>query len=121
MIIRGEVTNGEHSIPIHSMWEYNPDDPWAITVSFLESSAVWNFSLDLFMDAFTAPADGLHGAGDVLVEITEETALIHLSNGTHTGTLKFSADKIRDFLNEVDAEDPDEVVARELDEFLGAL
>jgi hypothetical protein len=123
VIIQGSITDGLHSSPVTSYWHYNPDDPWAITVGFLDSSAVWNFYFPMFMDVFTQPSDGLHGAGDVLVEISEDKALIHLDNGQQSGTLVFPADEIREFLNRAYnvSKDADEIVSRELEEFLETL
>lgn len=120
MRIKGEITNGLDSEPVTSHWSYDPDDPLVVSVYFVESEVSWDFSLELLREAFTSPTGELHGSGDLLVEVVAGDAFLHLSNEI-SSTLKFSADKIQDFLDQVDDSGSEEIVVRELEEFLGAL
>lgn len=121
MIIRGELCNIHSSIPVSSEWLHSSDDPWAVEVEFLGHESTWIFYLELLMEAATSPSGGLHGFGDVLIEFGEESVFIHLDNGHSSASLKFASEDIWTFLDQVDVRDSDEFVARELDEFLGAL
>lgn len=125
MIIEGEVSNGFHSIPITSTWAHSPDDPLVVTAHFRAGGSgqevIWSFSLDLLLEAFTAPDEGLHGSGDVLVEVGENFTLIHLSNGGESASLKFSTADVESFLEGLDVPSSDEVIASKLDEFLETL
>lgn len=120
MIIEGEVTDGVSTLPFTSIWKHNPDDPLVVTVDFVDH-AVWLFSLELFREALTAPSERLHGVGDVKIEVIGESTLLYLNNGVHSSTLKLPTSGIREFLGQVDDSGSEEVIARELDEFLWAL
>lgn len=121
MIIECEVSDGLKTLPVSSTWTHNPADPLAVRVEFKGHKAVWNLSLDLLMEAFTSASEGLQGPGDVLLEVSENFTFLYLTNGRESGVLKFSTADIREFLNQVDLQESEEVVARELDEFLSAL
>jgi hypothetical protein len=121
VILEGEASDGFMTFPVSSAWTHSPEDPLVVKVDFKGHEAVWRFSLDLLMEAFTSSSEGLQGSGDVLVEVGEEFSFIHLSNGRESGTLKFSTADIQEFLNQVDLQDSEEVINRELDQFLNAL
>lgn len=122
MIIEGEISDGVTTHVVTSTWTHNPDDPWVAKVDFqigaMGNVVTWVFSLDLFMEAFTSPSDGLQGSGDVLVEVGENFSFLHLSNGRDSGSVQFSTADIREFLNQVDDHGSEEIIARELEEFL---
>lgn len=121
MIIEGEVDTGVVTAPFTSTWFYDPSDPLVVTVDFPGIGVCWELSLDLLLDAFTDPGEGLHGSGDVKVEITGESTFLYLSNGAQSAALKFPTLTIQHFLDRTSYADPDEVISRELDEFLETL
>lgn len=121
MIIECEVSNGLQTFPVSSVWAHSPLDPLAVRVEFEGHKAVWSLSLDLLMEAFTFASEGLQGPGHVLLEVGENFAFIYLTNGRESGVLKFSTADILKFLNQVDLQEAEEVIAREIEEFLGAL
>lgn len=121
MIIEGVIDAGSIVAPFFSDWTYDSADPLAVTVSFGDHGPIWTFSLDLLWDAFTDPSGSLHGSGDVKVEVEGESAFLYLSNGIESAVLKFPSLEIQDFLDQTSYTDPDEVIARELDDFLNAL
>jgi hypothetical protein len=104
---------------------HSPEDPWVVLVNFKvepsETGVTWALSLDLFLEAFTSPSEELQGSGDVLIEVGENYSFIHLSNGRHASSVKFSTADIREFLNQVDVSSSEKIVGQKLDEFLGAL
>jgi hypothetical protein len=121
VIIEGEVTDGVVSAPVTSTWRYNPDDPWVVNVDFHEDEVTWGLSLELLREVLSSPPGGLQGSGDLLIELSDGYAILHLSNGGAAATVKIPADKMQEFLGQVDDRDSDELVARELDKFLDSL
>ena len=121
MIIHGEVTKGLDSELVTSEWIYNSEDPWAVEVEFLEAEVAWVFSLDLLKVAFELPFTGFQGVGDVKISVISDLVFVRLDNGKETVTLKFPAEDIQEFLSQVDDSGSEEIIARELDEFLEAL
>lgn len=119
--ITGEATNGVHTEAIQSIWSYAPEDPWAVKAHFPDQEITWAFPLDLMMEAFTSPPGRLHGLGDLQIELEGDFIFFHLGNQHSTATLKFKAEKISSFLDQIDDQDIDEVVSQELEEFLEAL
>ena len=120
MIIEGGIVNWSNNVPVTSHWSYNPDVPLVIHVAF-EGHSKWNFSLDLFQEAFTSPVEQPHGFGDVVVDLVEEDTYIHLSNGQVSASVVFPTEKIREFLDQIDEVDPEGIISRELDRFLETL
>ncbi|MEU0912177.1 SsgA family sporulation/cell division regulator [Streptomyces althioticus] len=122
MIIECELLGQPRVIFLDSDWAYDPRDPLAVEVKFGSEGPTWTFSLDLLMDAFTAPETGLlHGSGDFLVEVWENFTIVHLSNGVQTASLQFSTADIESFLVGIDVPSPDEIIALKLNEFLETL
>lgn len=121
MIIECEILNQPRTCFVSSTWSHSPLDPLAVVVKFGLEGPVWTFSLDLLMETFTDPDEGLHGSGDVLMEVGKNFTNIYLSNGPESAALRFSSADIREFLNRVDYGDWQEVISRELDDFLETL
>lgn len=121
MIIQGWVFDGRHGITVATSWVHDPKDPWAVVVDFGEQQVTWAFSLELLMEAFTDPSEALHGSGDVVIDLDGDFVFFHLSNGQSAGTVKFVSGDIRKFLSQIDDQGSEELVARELEDFLETL
>lgn len=122
MIIEAEATVGLVTLPVSSIWDFDPEDPWAFTLSFVDQDAIWVISLDLVNAALSTP-EAIHGHADVLTEfVTEEDVLfIHLSNGGKACALKFPASEVQAFMDEADTSNAEMVIGHKLDEFLESL
>ena len=121
MIIECELLNLDRAFFLDSMWSHNTDDPLVVRVEFEDQPAVWHFSLDLLMEAFTSPEEGIQGYGDVRVDVGPDFSVFHLSNGQETASLRFSTADIREFLDQIGEVDPEGIISRELDRFLETL
>lgn len=120
-LIGGDVQVEETFEPVNTIWAHDPDDPLVIRVHFVGHGATWQFSLDLFKEAFTPPFDGIFGFGDVQIEVNGRCSFLHLTNGVHSASVRFITDEILIFLDQIDDQDAEEVISRELDEFLSQL
>lgn len=121
MIIECEVLNQPRVSFLDTEWSYNPLDPLVVEAKFGDGGPTWGFSLDLLMSAFTAPGEGLHGHGHLLIEAGEDFTIFHLSDGEKSASVQFSTADIQSFLEEIDIPSSDEVIASKLDEFLETL
>ncbi|MFE8916838.1 SsgA family sporulation/cell division regulator [Streptomyces globisporus] len=120
--IKAEAGRGLEVQSFPTEWSHCPHDPLAIEVVFPEQEVVWDFSLELFQSAFSALGNGIHGEGDVQIEIFEEFAFVLLwGEDGNSASLKFSADEIREFLDQIDDHGHDEIIAREIEEWLETL
>lgn len=119
--ICAEIWDGLRTQDLLTVWSHNPSDPLVIEVVFPEQEVVWEFSLEMFQRAFDSVGNGIFGEGDVRIEIFEESAFIRLSNEGKSVSLKFSTDEIREFLYQIDDHGHDEIIAREIEEWLEKL
>lgn len=119
--INASATNGVETHNITSVWSYYIDDPLAIEVLFPEQEVIWTFSLELFRDAFNSMGNRVYGEGDVRIEFLGEDVFIRLHGEEGSATLKFAADEIRQFLNEIDPEKLSELVGKAIEKWLETL
>ncbi|AWN05244.1 hypothetical protein SEA_IBANTIK_20 [Streptomyces phage Ibantik] len=120
MIIPCEATRDLLTLQLESVWDFDPEEPWAFTLSFVDQDAIWAISLDLVKEALASP-DRIHGYADVMVEVSGESLFIHLNNGEAVCTIKFLASDVEEFLNEIDTSNAQMVIGQKLDEFLESL
>lgn len=121
MIIPCEAIKDLFTIQLESIWDFDPEDPWVFTLSFVDQYAVWAISLDLVTEALTGPTGEIHGCGDVQVEAMGESLFIHLDPGYEPCTLAFPSSYVEEFLNEIDTSNAQMVIGQKLDEFLETL
>lgn len=119
MIIIGEVTNGVDKESVITGWEYSPEDPWAVEVSFLEAGVTWHFALDLVREALSS--DKACGHGDVALRVEEDKFCLFLTNTVESALILFQLDDVKAFVGGIDDTGSEELVAEELEEFLSHL
>ncbi|KQX43507.1 hypothetical protein ASD97_25885 [Streptomyces sp. Root63] len=120
-IIKGVARDGINRQQITTSWMHDPGDPLSVHVHFHEHEHTWTFALDLLLETFTSPPNQVHGLGDVQIELMGDSVIILLSNGVESATLKFPAESIQDFLYQIDDQGTEEIIAREIEEWLEKL
>lgn len=66
-------------MPVYSRWSYDPEDPYAITLSFIADGGrwvAWSFARDLVYDGLRGPS----GLGDVRVRPDSDVLIIELES-----------------------------------------
>jgi hypothetical protein len=106
---------------LDSIWDFDPEEPWAFTLSFVDQDAIWIISLDLVKEALSSPTGDLHGYADVRVGSFGGLLAIHLNNGEEMCVLEFASEHVEEFLNEIDTSNAQMVIGQKLDEFLETL
>lgn len=73
------VTFDGCDMPVYSRWSYDPEDPYAVTLSFSAEAdrwVTWNFARDLLHDGLRGSA----GLGDVRVHPDTDLLVIELES-----------------------------------------
>ncbi|MFJ6010170.1 SsgA family sporulation/cell division regulator [Streptomyces halstedii] len=121
-IIKAVAEEGARTRTFPTEWSHYPNDPLMIEVFFPEQDVIWDLSLELFREAFASSGSDAHGEGAVQIRVFEEFAFVLLwGEGGDSASLKFRADEVREFLDQIDDQGSDEIIAREIEEFLEAL
>lgn len=121
MLISCEADNGERSQPVDSVWTYDPENPWVVTVDFIGYEAVWDWSLDLLRTTLGGSPGADHGFGDVVMEYFGYVLRVYLDTPEGSATLRFEANKVREFLSQIDDSNAEMIIGQKLDEFLETL
>jgi hypothetical protein len=116
--IMGSGTDGVTAGYVTSVWKYSSTDPLAVTVDFVEAEVSWSLSLDLLREALGSFSGEISGSGDFLVDVVGDVLFLHLSNGVESVVLEFPVVEVQAFVSQVNDQDANEIVARELDKFL---
>ncbi|WP_051165852.1 SsgA family sporulation/cell division regulator [Amycolatopsis orientalis] len=98
-IIFGLRTFGSVPLPVRADLEYDPADPFAVSVGYHAGGGVvrWLFGRDLLADGLLAPA----GDGDVQVRpaADDSRVLVELNAPDGSAVLEAAANEIADFLD----------------------
>ncbi|WP_326834162.1 SsgA family sporulation/cell division regulator [Amycolatopsis rhabdoformis] len=98
-IVFGLRTFGSVPLPVRADLEYDPSDPYAISVGYHAGPGVvrWLFGRDLLADGLIAPA----GEGDVRVRPAADSArvVVELNAPDGSAVLEAPADELADFLD----------------------
>ncbi|MEU4668138.1 SsgA family sporulation/cell division regulator [Amycolatopsis sp. NPDC023774] len=98
-IVFGLRTFGSVPLPVRADLEYDPSDPYAISVGYHAGPGVvrWLFGRDLLADGLIAPA----GDGDVRVRPAADDArvVVELNAPDGSAVLEAPADELADFLD----------------------
>lgn len=105
---------------VRSVWSYDDDDPWAVSVCFLDQEITWAFSLELLREAVSGYQTS-HGIGDVVFSRVGSVLYVELRTSEGAARLSFLSLDIETFLAQVDDRDAQETVSAALDEWLETL
>jgi Streptomyces sporulation and cell division protein, SsgA len=80
------VLGDGRAVPVQTELEWNPKEPYAITIQFLGYRAVWMVSRELVLDALTCEQAG---EGDVLFAKPQCTCCVRMELESPSGYAKF--------------------------------
>lgn len=121
MIIECTATDGLLAEPVVSEWTHLPDEPWFVEVDFRGHNSTWLWSVDLLRETLSSSPGSSHGAGDVVMEYWGYGLRVHINVPAGEITLIFEANKVREFLSQVDDSNAEMILGHKLDEFLESL
>lgn len=93
------VTLNGLDMPVYSRWSYDPEDPYAVTLSFSAESGrwvAWSFARDLVFDGLRRPV----GLGDVRVRSDPDLLIIELESPDGYAVVEMDLAQAESFLAE---------------------
>lgn len=114
------VTLNGVDMPVYSRWSYDPEDPYAVTLSFSTEGGRWvdwSFARDLVFDGLRRPV----GLGDVRVHPDPELLIIELESPDGYAVVEMELAQAESFLAETTEAVPIGEEQLDLDAFIAEI